>query len=434
MVTKIQPTIFQRFFRTETAGGSVLLLFGIAALVLANSPLAEAYERLWQIRLTFGITEHSLSLTLHQWINDGLMAAFFLLVGLEIKRELIVGELASVRKAAVPIAGAIGGMIVPAAVYWMWNMSGQNARGWGIPMATDIAFALGALALIAPHAPAGARVFLAALAIVDDMGSVLVIAIFYSHALAWSALTVAALIVGVLIGLNVLGVRRLWPYLLGGIALWYFVHQSGVHATVAGVALAFTIPTHTRINAAEFSRKARNLLARFDRTESGDSLVLTSKGQQEAVFAIEHASKAVTAPILRLEHALHNFSAFVVMPLFAFANAGVRIGGPLEHAQVTVGVFLGLVIGKPLGITAAALGAVKSGIGQLPGGVGWMSLLGYACLAGIGFTMSLFIAMLAFDETGPLIAAKSGILAGSLLAGIAGAIVLRMASRFRDDE
>jgi NhaA family Na+:H+ antiporter len=365
-----------------------------------------------------------------RWADGGV----FLLVGLEIKRELIVGELASVRKAALPIAGAIGGMIVPATVYWMCNMSGQNARGWGIPMATDIAFALGALALIAPHAPAGARVFLAALAIVDDMGAVLVIAIFYSHALAWNALIVAALIVSVLIGLNAMGVRRLWPYLLGGISLWYFVHESGVHATVAGVALAFTIPTHTRINAVEFSRKTRDLLARFDRTESGDSLVLTSKGQQEAVVAIEHASKAVTAPILRLENALHNFSAFVVMPLFAFANAGVRIGGPFRHAEVAIGVLFGLVIGKPLGITAAAFGVVKSGIGQLPGGVGWASLLGYACLAGIGFTMSLFIAMLAFGETGPVNAAKSGILAGSLLAGIAGAIVLRIAAGLRNDE
>jgi NhaA family Na+:H+ antiporter len=402
--------------------------------VLANSPLAEAYERLWQIRLTFGIAEHALSLTLHQWINDGLMAVFFLLVGLEIKRELVVGELASVRKAALPIAGAIGGMIVPGAVYWMCNMSGSNARGWGIPMATDIAFALGALALIAPHAPAGARVFLAALAIVDDMGAVLIIAFFYSDSLAWSALIAAALIVAVLIGLNAMGVRRLWPYLLAGTALWYFMHESGVHATVAGVALAFTIPTHTRINAVEFSREARRILDRFDRTESGDLLVLTSRAQQEALFALDHASQGVTAPILRLEHALHNFSAFVVMPLFAFANAGVRIGGPLEHAEVTVGVFLGLIIGKPLGITAAAFGAVKSGIGQLPGGVGWASLLGYACLAGIGFTMSLFIAMLAFDETGPVNAAKSGILAGSLLAGIAGAIVLRIASHFRDDD
>jgi NhaA family Na+:H+ antiporter len=242
------------------------------------------------------------------------------------------------------------------------------------------------------------------------------------------------LIVAVLIGLNAMGVRRLWPYLLAGIALWYFVHESGVHATVAGVALAFTIPTNTKIKATEFSRKARDLFYRFDRTESGDFLVLTSKGQQEALFGIEHASKAVTAPILRLEHALHNFSAFVVMPLFAFANAGVKIGGPLDHAEVTVGVFLGLVIGKPLGIIAAALGAVKSGIGQLPGGVGRTSLLGYGCLAGIGFTMSLFIAMLAFDESGPLNAAKSGILAGSLLAGIAGAIVLRIAAGFRKNE
>jgi Na+:H+ antiporter, NhaA family len=410
VVRTIQPTIFQRFFRTETAGGSVLLLFGIAALVLANSPLAEAYERLWQIRLTFGSAEHSLSLTLHEWINDGLMAVFFLLVGIEIKRELVVGELASVRKAALPIACAIGGMIVPAAFYWICNMSGPNARGWGIPMATDIAFALGALALIAPNAPAGARVFLAALAIVDDMGAVLVIAIFYSHALAWSALAAAAFIVVLLIGLNVMGVRHLWPYLLAGTALWYFMHASGVHPTVAGVALAFTIPTRARFNAVESSRKARRISGRFDNTEG------------------------VTAPILRFEQVLHNFSAFVVMPLFAFANAGVRIGGPLDHPGVTVGVFLGLVVGKPLGITAAALGAIKSRIGELPGGVGWTSLLGYACLAGIGFTMSLFIAMLAFDETGLVNAAKSGILGGSLLAGIAGAIFLRIASRFRDDE
>ncbi len=431
MVRTIQPTIFQRFFRTETAGGLVLLLFGIAALVLANSPLAEAYERLWQIRLTFGSAEHSLSLTLHQWINDGLMAVFFLLVGIEIKRELVVGELASVRKAALPIACAIGGMIVPAAFYWICNMSGPSARGWGIPMATDIAFALGALALIAPNAPAGARVFLAALAIVDDMGAVLVIAIFYSHALAWRALVAAAFIVVLLIGLNAMGVRHLWPYLLAGTALWYFVHESGVHATVAGVALAFTIPTRTRINAGILTEGAAAGSIRSHR--NGDLLVLTSKGQQETLFALDR-ERGVTAPILRFEHVLHNFSAFVVMPLFAFANAGVRIGGPLDHPEVTVGVFLGLVVGKPLGITAAALGAIKSRIGELPGGVGWTSLLGYACLAGIGFTMSLFIAMLAFDETGLVNAAKSGILAGSLLAGIAGAIFLRIASRFRDDE
>ncbi len=266
-----------------------------------------------------------------------------------------------------------------------------------------------------------------ALAIVDDLGAVLIIAIFYSQTIAWGALACATLMLLVLIGFNAIGVRHLWPYLLVGLVLWYFVHESGVHATVAGVALALAIPTHTRINAADFSREARALLNRFDNTETGDLAVLTSKGQEETVFALEHASEGVTAPILRLEHALHKFSAFAVMPLFAFANAGVRIGGPLDHMEITLGVLLGLIAGKPLGITATAWGAVKFGIAQLPGGVRWTSLLGYACLAGIGFTMSLFIAMLAFDGTASVNAAKLGILTGSLLAGIAGAIVLKIA-------
>ena len=434
MVKKIQPTIFQRFFRTETVGGSVLLLFGIAALALANSPLADAYEHLWQVPLTVGIVNHSLSLTLHQWINDGLMAVFFLLVGLEIKRELLVGELASANKAALPIVCAVGGMIVPAAIYLMCNTSGFGARGWGIPVATDIAFALGALALIAPDAPIGAKVFLTALAIVDDMGAVLVIAIFYSDAISWSSLAGAAAVVLVLIGFNVARIRQLWPYLLAGIALWYFVRQSGVHATVAGVILAFTIPTHTRINAVQFSRRTRGLVDQFDRDETGDFLVLSSKRQQEALFALKHASEGVTAPILKLETALHNFSAFVVMPLFAFANAGVRIGLSIQHAEITLGVLAGLVIGKPLGIMAAALLGVKSGIAKLPATLDWIPLLGYASLAGIGFTMSLFIAMLAFDGTASVDAAKQGILAGSLLAGVAGAVILKAASHSRDGQ
>jgi len=426
---KIELTAFQRFFRTEAVGGLILLLFGFAALALANSPLAEAYEHLWDTSLTVGIVDHSLSLTLHQWINDGLMAVFFLLVGLEIKRELLAGELSSPKQAALPIACAIGGMIVPAAFYWIFNMTGPGARGWGIPMATDIAFALGALALIAPRAPLGAKVFLLALAIVDDMGAVLVIALFYSSGIAWGALGGAAVMLLVLVGFNAMGVRHLWPYLLGGLVLWYFVHESGIHATVAGVVLAFTIPTHTRISAIEFSREARALLDRFERKETGDFVVLTSKGQQETLFALEHASEGVTAPILRLEHALHNFSAFVVMPLFAFANAGVRIGGPIEHAEIALGVMAGLIIGKPLGITAAALVAVKSGIAKLPDDVSWASLIGYAFLAGIGFTMSLFIAMLAFDDVAPVGAAKIGILGGSLLAGIIATVILKTIGR-----
>ncbi|MGZ5545336.1 MAG: Na+/H+ antiporter NhaA [Limisphaerales bacterium] len=431
---KIPQTIFQRFFRTETLGGIVLLAFGLGALIIANSPLAEAYNHLWEIPLMVKISDHQLSLTLHGWINDGLMAMFFLLVGLEIKRELLAGELSSARQAALPIACAIGGMVVPAAIYLLFNFGGIGSHGWGIPMATDIAFALGALNLIAPRAPIGAKVLLTALAIVDDMGAVLVIALFYSEGIVWSALASAAVTLLMLIGFNLIGVRRLWPYLLGGVALWLFVHGSGVHATIAGVALAFTIPTHTRINAVEFSREARSLLDDFDRRETGDFQVLTSKGQQEALFSLERASKSVTAPVLRLEQALHNFSAFVVMPLFAFANAGVKIDLSVQHIEIGLGVLAGLVFGKPVGIMMAALIAVKMGIARLPQAVSWRSLFGYACLAGIGFTMSLFVAMLAFADSALVDAAKRGIIVGSLVAGVAGAVLLRMSPVLRDDK
>jgi NhaA family Na+:H+ antiporter len=431
---KLPLTIFQRFFRTETVGGLVLLGFGLAALAFANSPLSEAYNHVWKIPLTLGIAPHELSLNLHDWINDGLMAVFFLLVGLEIKRELLAGELSSAQQAALPIACAIGGMVVPAVIYLIFNLRGQGAHGWGIPMATDIAFALGALNLIAPRAPIGAKVLLTALAIVDDMGAVLVISIFYSQAIVWSALGGAAVTLLVLIGFNLIGIRRLWPYLLGGVALWLFVHGSGVHATIAGVALAFTIPTHTRINAVEFSREARSLLDDFNRTETGDLLVLTSKGQQEALFSLQRASKGVTAPVLRLEQALHNFSAFVVMPLFAFANAGVKIDLSVQHIEIGLGVLAGLVFGKPVGIMMAALIAVKTGIARLPQAVSWRSMFGYACLAGIGFTMSLFVAMLAFADGALVDAAKRGIIVGSLVAGVAGAVLLRMSPVLRDDK
>src|SRR5919109_5439642 len=239
---------FQRFFNTEALGGLLLVLCGIAALVVANSPLAERYHGLWSTVLVVGPPTHPLSLTLHQWINDALMSIFFLLVGLEIKRELIAGELSLPKQAALPIAGAIGGMVLPAMLYWIINPRGDGAGGWGIPMATDIAFALGALSLIAPNAPTGAKVFLVALAIVDDMGAVLVIAVFYSTSIAWGALGSAGAITALLIGLNMGGFRKLWPYLTLGMVLWVFVHESGVHATIAGVVLAFTIPTRTRIN------------------------------------------------------------------------------------------------------------------------------------------------------------------------------------------
>jgi len=421
---------FQEFFRTEAAGGALLVACACAALVVANSAWADAYHRLLSVMIGIGAGGHALTLTLHQWINDALMAVFFLLVGLEIKREALAGELASPRQAALPIAGAIGGMVVPALVYVLTNGGGLASRGWAIPVATDIAFALGVLALVAPRAPVGLKIFLAASAIVDDMGAVLVIALFYTGGIAWGALGMAGLILLLLIALNVLRVRRLTPYLVLGLGLWFFVHESGVHATIAGVLLALTIPTRTRINAAQFSAKARGLLDYFDHSETGDVLVLTSKSQQEAIVALERASEGVTPPLLRLEHALHGFSAFVVMPLFAFSNAGVGLHRSLGGG-VPLAVILGLAIGKPLGITGAALAAVRLRLASLPDGVNWTALHGCAWLAGIGFTMSLFIATLAFEGTTLLDAAKFGILAGSLLAGIVGAVVVRRGTSMR---
>ena len=418
---------FREFFRTEAAGGALLVACACAALIVANSDWADAYDGFLATEIAITAGRQALSLTVHAWINDGLMAVFFLLVGLEIKREAFAGELSSPRQAALPIAAAIGGMLVPASLYSLTN-AGMESRGWAIPMATDIAFALGVLALVAPGAPSGLKIFLAALAIVDNMGAVLVIALFYTGTIAWGALGMASLILLLLIALNILRVRRLTPYLILGLILWLFVHESGIHATIAGVLLAFSIPTRTRINAAEFSAKARALLDEFDRTETGDLLVLTSKGQQEAIIGLERGSEQVTAPLLRLEHALHAFSAFVVMPLFAFSNAGVGLNGT-PGSRVTLAVILGLAVGKPLGITGAALAAVRLRLAALPAGVSWTALHGCAWLGGIGFTMSLFIATLAFQGTSLLDSAKVGILGGSILAGIVGAVVVRRGTR-----
>jgi NhaA family Na+:H+ antiporter len=423
------PKSFQRFFQTETAGAILLMACSIAGLVLANSPLADAYQTLGSTTLMVGTPGHFLSLAVRQWINDGLMSVFFLLVGLEIKRELIAGELSMPKQAALPIAGAVGGMVFPALFYWVFNPGGAASSGWGIPMATDIAFALGALALLAPNVPTGAKVFLAALAIVDDMGAVVVIALFYSDDIAWAALGSAGVVTIALIVLNTVGIRQLWPYLTLGVILWYFVHASGIHATIAGVVLALTIPTRTRINAVEFSRKARALLDEFDRTETGDFVVLTSKGQQEALFALERASEWVNAPLLRLEHGLHRFSAFAVMPLFAFVNAGVSLSDNLPAPSVAIGVFTGLLLGKPIGITLASYVAVRSGIAVLPEGVRWATLHGCSWLGGIGFTMSLFIAMLAFEDAALLASAKIGILVASLCAGLVAALLVRAGGR-----
>lgn len=419
---------FQEFFRTEAAGGLALLTATLAAMAVANSPLAPLYETLWRTPLVVGPADHPLALSLRAWVNDGLMAVFFLLVGLEIKREVLVGELSTWRQAALPFAAALGGVVVPALVFRAMAPPAV-LRGWAVPTATDIAFALGVLSLVAPRAPAGLKVFLAALAIVDDMSAVLLIAFVYTTGVHLGALLSAAAIGVALIGLNRAGVRALAPYLGLGLALWYFVHESGAHATIAGVVLAFAIPTRTRIDAIEFSREARAHLDDFDRTETGDLLVLTSRGQQEALHGLEAASRSVAAPLLRLEHALHGPTAFAIMPIFAFANAGVPLALTGVDAPTAVAVALGLVIGKPVGITMASWAACRSGLATLPTGVTWAMLHGAAWIAGIGFTMSLFIAGLAYGHTPPYLAAQIGILTGSAVAALAGTATLRWAQR-----
>jgi len=421
---------FQEFFRTEAAGGALLVACACAALVVANSRWADTYHSLLSMTMTIGPSDHALALTVHQWVNDALMSVFFLLVGLEIKREALAGELASPRHAALPIAGAIGGMVIPAFIYVLTNGGGMASRGWAIPMATDIAFALGVLALVAPRAPSGLKIFLAASAIVDDMGAVLVIALFYTRTIAWGALAMAGLMLLLLIALNMLRVRRLAPFLVLGVGLWFFVHESGVHATIAGVLLALTIPARTRIATAPFATRARGVPDHSARTETGTSLAQSSTSQQQAVIGPERATEGALTPLVRLEHAIHGFSAFVVMPLFAFSNAGVGLHGSLGGG-VPLAVILGLAIGKPLGITGAALAAVRLRVATLPDGVNWTALHGCAWLAGIGFTMSLFIATLAFEGTPLLDAAKFGILTGSLLAGIVGAVVVRLGVSMR---
>jgi len=422
----MRKTFFQAFLHTEAIGGVVLLASAIAAMAIANSPFSSLYEAVWATPLVVGPESHPLTLTARAWVNDGLMAAFFLLVGLEIKRELLVGELSSLRQAALPFAAALGGVVAPALVYVA--LAGPDAlRGWAIPTATDIAFALGVLALAAPRAPAGLKVFLAALAIVDDMCAVVVIALFYTAQVDWTALAAAGVTAAALVALNLWHVHRLTPYLLLGAVLWFFAHESGVHATIAGVVLAFTIPTRTRINAGQFAAQARGHLEAFARTETGDLLVLTSKGQQEALHALESDAEAVVAPVLRLEHGLHRISAYIVMPVFAFANAGVALSFGALDRGTAVAVGLGLLVGKPLGITAAAWVACRTGVATLPAGVNWMMLHGCAWMAGIGFTMSLFIAGLAFGESPFFDAAQVGIIAGSAVAAAVGAVVLRRA-------
>jgi len=419
---------FALFAKQASAGGIVLLACAVVALLWANSPLSEYYFRLWSIpvEVRFGnLVDIDKPLLL--WINDGLMAVFFFLVGMEIKRELLVGELRSPRKAMLPMAAAVGGMVVPALIYASLNWGAPEIRGWGIPMATDIAFALGALALLGTRAPLALKVFLTALAIVDDLGAVLVIALFYTENLKVNALLYSLLFWGAMIAMNRLGVRNALIYFLVSLGMWFFMLKSGVHATVAGVLGAFAIPVRSRIDPELFIARVREYLNQFDQPTAERTIILSPE-QQSAVEAIERESLRVQSPLQRLEHQLHYFVAFFVMPVFALANAGVALGGEGGlnwTSRVIWGIALGLLVGKPLGITLFSWLAVRLGLAQLPQGINFVHIVGVGFLAGIGFTMALFIGGLAFrgDE---LNYAKLGILSGSALAGAIGFMMLRI--------
>jgi NhaA family Na+:H+ antiporter len=414
------------FLRVEAAGGIVLFIAAVLALGWANSPWSSSYETLWSTEVALHVGSFELAEDLRHWINDGLMVLFFLVVGMEIKREITYGELRDPRAAAVPIAAAVGGMLVPAAIYASLNTGGEGAAGWGIPMATDIAFALGVVALLGRRIPAMARVFLLSLAVVDDLGALAVIGAFYTDHLSLAWLGAAVLGLLAIVALRWLRVWSLYPYLLFGGFIWFATYESGVHATIAGVALGLLTP-------------ARPLL---DRESAGQHVTeapperLDAKLVRRYRFLLDESVPVVE----RFEHALHPWSAYLVLPLFALANAGIDLrGGVLGDAAastVTIGVVLGLVVGKVAGVLTAAWFAVRLRLGRLPGGVTWPTLTGLAMLAGIGFTVSLFIAGLAFPPGGQAETdAKVGILIGSVVAALIGGAVLWIGStRRRESE
>ncbi|MQM24249.1 Na+/H+ antiporter NhaA [Glycomyces sp. NEAU-7082] len=407
------------FLKIEPAAGVVLVVCAAVAMLWANSPWAASYESLWGLDISIHVGDFELHHSLRDWINDGLMAVFFFVVGMEIKSEIVSGELRQVRNAVAPVAGAIGGMAVPALIFAAFNAGGEGSGGWGIPMATDIAFAVGVLALFGSRIPSAAKVFLLTLAIVDDLGAIAVIAIFYTDDLSMPWLAAAGVILALAIGLRLLNVWSGPVYLVIGVALWLATLESGIHATVAGVAMGLIISAKPLLDPDAAHAKAQELAKQGLTVEETEQLVRLTRDAQP--------------PTHRLQHEHHPFSSFVVLPLFALANAGVALSGDLlataATSAVTLGIVLGLVAGKTIGITAATWLAVKTGAGRLPEGTGWPLLTGIAAVAGIGFTVALFITELAFHgaETALLTdEAKIGVLAGSVAAALIGAAIVAM--------
>jgi NhaA family Na+:H+ antiporter len=422
-----------RFIHLEYTSGIVLLVSVLVAIFLANSGFHDFYEHFWHINFSVGFENFILSHPLHIWINDGLMAIFFFVIGLELKREFMEGELSTLKKAALPMTAALGGMLVPALIYFSINKGTQADHGWGIPMATDIAFALALLSMAGKNLPSSLKVFLSALAVADDLGAVLVIAFFYTAQVHFAALAVGGGFLLLLILGNFLGIRSSLFYAILGIAVWIAFLISGVHATIAGVLVAFTIPAVTKIDEHIYSNTLRKLSYDFevDIPERGE---LITTQQNKTIQKVKTLSLAAQTPLQTLEYSLHPWVAFGIMPLFALANAGILIGSDFFAAlvnPVSIGVALGLIIGKFAGILSFCWIMVKLKLASLPDKANWKHLTGVALLAGIGFTMSLFISGLAFKDQLFIDQAKYGILIASVFSGIAGVLVLKKSNYFK---
>ena len=417
----------QSFIHTEEIGAIVLLAGAAAAVAWANSPWSSSYVDFWHIYISFDIHVFAISENLEHLVNEGLMAVFFFVVGLEIKRELLHGELSSFRRASLPVVAAFGGMATPALIYLVFNASGDGAVGWGVPVATDIAFALGVLALLGRRVPPELRVFLLGLAVVDDLGAIAVIAVFYTETIHWANLGLGVALFLAIAGCIRLGIRSLGFYLILCAVMWQFFLESGIHATLAGVLVAAIVPSEPYLHRRDYAAAVDDLLHDFRLAmENGDE-----EKAQTIVEQIEELSRGAEGPMERLERMVHPWVAFVVLPLFALANAGVVLtSDALSEAvssPVTLGVALGLLVGNPLGVLGLTWIAVRVRLGQLPSGVGWRHVLGVGFLAGIGFTVAIFVAGIAFDDPAVVAQAKMGIFGASVVAGLTGYLFLRVA-------
>jgi NhaA family Na+:H+ antiporter len=407
-----------RFLHVEAASGVVLLVAAAVAFVAANTSAAEAFLGFWKTHLSFGFGAFQMDHSLKHWVSDGLMAIFFFVVGLEVKRELVLGELRELRKAALPIAGALGGMIVPAGIYLALLSGDPAARGWGIPMATDIAFVVGCMAVLGRRAPSSLRIFVLSLAIADDIGAILVIAIGYTEDLNLTALMLGGAGLVLVLLFQRLGVRAIGVYGVLAVGIWVAFHESGVHATIAGVILGLLTPARSWVSDERLAGIARQAgdVWRGDGWEGFGS-------RRALLQRVQTAAREALSPLERLENGIHPWSAFLIMPIFALANAGVVFEATLVTDPVALAVAAGLVVGKPVGILMFSYAAVRLGLASLPEGMGWSTVIGGGFLAGIGFTMSLFISGLAL-EGGALDAAKVGVLGASLLSGALGMTLL----------